>query len=409
MDNIPPSIIRQTPPPPLTPAARKEGKTNPEMVGVNNRSTHTYCPRSCKRKRLTEIESLPDEVLFDVLVRLPAHDIYDSARLICSKWYHMIHTRTFIDANFQHSTYGLLFQSKYREDSVFLYVGESGRVEISKIRNNKLRCPVPTSCNGLVLELQRGSNYNLYVSNPATSQVFALPPFVGYLINYQSFAIGYAAASMEYKAAILVSPAIGKKNICCILTIGVDKSWRTTGSECVSLATTRALWSAPLITEGFVHWCDIATNDVLTMNLETEIFTETSGPTPKGKPKQWNTYLSTGRYLSLLRPCGDFCWEVWEMKPKIDYRWRKVWDISLESHKCSTFQRFGFHKYNYLTPIGWLKYLEVLIFKICNSTSSQILVFNLFTLEIVKIELPGPQYNYKIVVHKNSLLWFSGC
>ncbi|KAL3629277.1 hypothetical protein CASFOL_026499 [Castilleja foliolosa] len=82
----------------------------PEMAGGNNRSTYTYRPRSCKGKGLTEIESLPDEVLFDVLVRLQARDIYDLARLVCRKWYHMIHTRTFIYAHLQRSTYGLLFR-----------------------------------------------------------------------------------------------------------------------------------------------------------------------------------------------------------------------------------------------------------------------------------------------------------
>ncbi|KAL3629275.1 hypothetical protein CASFOL_026497 [Castilleja foliolosa] len=388
IDYISPSILRRPPPPP---AARKEGKSKPEMVGGNS----TYYLSSYKRKRLTEIESLPDEVLFEVLVRLEAQDIYDSARLVCSKWFHMIHTHTFIYAHLQRSTYGLLFQSIYG-DSFFMAVGESGRVEISKKRY-KLRCPVQTSCNGLSLEYQMGSKYNLYVLNPTTRQIFALPPIVGHIIRYEVFGIAYAAASMEYKAVIIV---LGKnrKRTCYILTIGVDNSWRTVDSECLSSLAT-IYKTTPLITEGFVHWYNVVTNVVLTMNVETEIITETSGPTPKGKQNQRNTYLSTGRYLSLLRPCGEFCWEVWEMKPKIDYQWRKVCDISLEAHKCSTFDQ----------PIGWLKYLEVLVFSVNDRTWSQVLVFNLLTQEIVTIELPVKLFYYKIVVHKNSLVWLGGC
>ncbi|KAL3629225.1 hypothetical protein CASFOL_026447 [Castilleja foliolosa] len=371
------------------------------MVGGNN-------VRSCKRKRLTEIESLPEEVLFDVLVRLSAQDIYDSARLVCSKWHHMIHTHTFIYAHLQHSTYGLLFQS-ITGHSFFMTMGENGRAEISMKRYNKIRCPIKTSCNGLLLELecQRKSNYNLYVKNPATRQMLALPQFVGYLnypINFCFFGIAYAAASMQYKAVILV-PDDGTKRTCCILTIGVDNSWRIVGSECKSLQS-NGLFSTKLITEGFLHWCYTANNVVLTMNVETEIITETSGPIPRVVYRnRGDIYLSTGIYLSLLRPCGEFCWEVWEMKPKIDYLWRKVCDVSFEAHKYNILKRFDFDEYNYLIPTGWFKYLEVLVFR----HRDQFLVLNLLTREIVTIELPGPQGNYQTIVHKNSLVWLGGC
>ncbi|KAL3629270.1 hypothetical protein CASFOL_026492 [Castilleja foliolosa] len=399
MDNTPPSIIRQPPPPPpLKPAARKEGNTNPEMVGGNL--------RSCKRKMLTDIESLPDEVLFEVLVRLQAQDIYDSARLVCRKWYHMIHTNTFINAHLHRSTYGLLFQSM-NNDPFLISVGESGRVEISEEnRYNKLSIPVQTSCNGLLLESQIWKNKNIYVCNPATRQYFTLPKLVGNTLVYERFAIAYAAASMEYKAVVLFFPGRGvEKRMCFILTIGVDSSWRTIVKESVSLAGTGMFASRPLITEGFVHFYHISSNEVLTLNVETEIITETSGPTPKiDRP---NTYLSTGRYSSLLRPCGEFCWEVWEMKPKIDYQWRKVWDISLEAHKCTTFQRFDFDEYSYLIPIGWLKYLEVLVFR--TTLRSEIFVYNFLKHEIVTMKLPVPNCDYDPIVHKDSLVSLRGC
>ncbi|KAL3629226.1 hypothetical protein CASFOL_026448 [Castilleja foliolosa] len=402
LDYFPPSIIRQPPPPP---AAHKEAKMKPEMIGGNNRSTRTYYLRSSKRKRkrLTDIESLPDEVLFEVLVRLPAQDIYNPARLVCSKWYHMIHTHTFIYAHLQRSTYGLLFQST-NGDSFFMSVGESGRVEISKKRYN-LKNPLQTSCNGLLLEHERGSKYNIYVSNPATRQIFALPPFVGYTkySGIHCFGIAYAAASMEYKVVIL-APVEGRKKICYILTIGVDNSWRSIGSECESLQT-KEFVSTPLITEGFVHWYIRDTNEVLTLNIETEIITETSGPIHRVvNGNRQNMLLSTGRYLSSLIPCGEFSWEVWEMKPKIDYRWRKVCDISLEAHKCNTFQQYRFNEHYYLMLTGWLKYLEVLVFRIY----SQVLVFNLHTQEVFIIDLLAP-YAYGPVVHKNSLVWLGGC
>ncbi|KAL3629228.1 hypothetical protein CASFOL_026450 [Castilleja foliolosa] len=371
----------------------------PEMVGGNKRSTRTrtYYLRSSKRKRLTEIESLPEEVLFDVLVRLQAHDIYESARLACSKWYHMIHTHAFIYAHLQRSTYGKWYGRDIQEQV-------------------QTQVPLQVSCNGLLLEFGRGSKYNIYALNPATRQIFALPPFAFKLIHYRLFGIAYAAASMVYKAIVIGE---GIKRPCYILTIGVDNSWRTVDSECLSsLDSTRVHVVTPLITEGFVHWYNVVTNVVLTMNVETEIITETSGPNPEIHLNNYlstnpvchlNAYLSTGRYLSLLRPCGDFCWEVWEMKPNIDYRWRKVCDISLEAHKCTTFERFGINERHYLNPIGWLKYPELLVFGDKSRIRPQIFAFNLLTQEIVTIELPVKIFDYKIVVHKNSLVWLGGC
>ncbi|KAL3629269.1 hypothetical protein CASFOL_026491 [Castilleja foliolosa] len=307
----------------------------------------------------------------------------------------MTRTRTFINAHLQRSTYGLLFQSIWGDDSFFMAVGESGRVEISEKRY-KLTCHLQTSCNGLLLEFERGGKYKPYVLNPSTRQIFTLPPIVGYKLVYERFAIAYAAASMEYKAVVLFRPGRGMKRICCILTIGVDNSWRTLGKESASLVATQMFVRAPLITEGFMHFYHISSNKVLTLNVETEIITETSGPTPKGKQNQRNIYLSMGRYLSMLRPCGKFCWEVWEMKPKIDYRWRKVCDISLEAHKFSTFKRLDYNEYDeYLFPVGWLKYLEILVFK-SYTKRSQIFVYNLLTYEIVTIELPAPNCDYSL-------------
>ncbi|KAL3629273.1 hypothetical protein CASFOL_026495 [Castilleja foliolosa] len=127
------------------PASRKEAKMKPEMVGGNNNSTRTYHPR------LTDIKSLPDEVLFEVLVRLSAQDIYDLARLVCSKWYHMIHTRAFIYAHLQRSTYGLLFNLcwKIHYSCLWEKAVESRYLRRSTISGSIHRLVVMDCCWGL--------------------------------------------------------------------------------------------------------------------------------------------------------------------------------------------------------------------------------------------------------------------
>ncbi|CAA0834887.1 Unknown protein [Striga hermonthica] len=141
--------------------------------------------------------------------------------------------------------------------------------------------------------------------NPTTGQVVLLPPLVDH-VQTGFHAIGYVPASMEYKAVIFCPlSAMYDKRWCYILNVGVDKSWRKVEFE----STTPLRLHQLMISEGFMHWAHPTTNQVLTVNLETETFTETPGPNPNpvaaGTGNVNNIYLSTGRYLSLLRCCGD--------------------------------------------------------------------------------------------------------
>lgn len=330
MSKIPPSILRQPPPPRSRMAAINEDEGNTEMAEGN--CTRTFYLRRCKRKRLTGMESLPDELLFEVLVRLPAQDIYDPARLVCRKWYHMIHTHNFIYAHLQHTTYGLLFQCT-RKDSFFMAVRE-GRIEISKFKY-KFRYEVKTSCNGLLLEFEEWNHNNAYISNPATSQIFVLPPKVGGLVRY-GIGIAYAAATMEYKVVMPYPVRPNSKGLCYILTVGADNSWRTVRTEHLSYEAMRAFIAPPLLTEGFVHWCSARDDGVLTLNAETEIIKETPAPVPRpvlGGGRSRNIFLSAGRYLSMFVFREEFFWDVWEMKPETG-EWRKVRSISLDAERA---------------------------------------------------------------------------
>ncbi|CAA0828467.1 Unknown protein [Striga hermonthica] len=136
-----------------------------------------------------------------------------------------------------------------------------------------------------------------------------------------------------------------------ILTVG-DESWRVVEFDEHKLSKLGSVF----ITEGFMHW-SLNEDKVLTLNLETEAFTESSGPGYTRGDVVKNTYLSTGRCLSLLRECGELSWEVWEMC-RDTFEWRKSGEFSLEGHKSefeSTRCNVG------ITPVGWVKYLEALI------------------------------------------------
>lgn len=73
-------------------------------------------------------------------------------------------------------------------------------------------------------------------------------------------------------------------------------------------------------------------NLVLTLDVETEIISETSPsavifPSGQNEVRKF-MYLSTGRCLTLFVTSGDFSWRVWELRGG---EWRKACDVSLEA------------------------------------------------------------------------------
>ncbi|CAA0830952.1 Plant basic secretory protein (BSP) family protein [Striga hermonthica] len=194
--------------------------------------------------------------------------------------------------------------------------------------------------------------------------------------------MGYSPSSMEYKAVVLVyCPRVYFR----ILTAGVDKTWRDVDLGLVSSnEAISAFYERPLVTEGFVHWCCHRTHHVLTLNVETETITETPAPLPPPSlGSQNNVYLSTGKYLSLLRHYGECSWQVWEMSRPETGEWRMKADFSLEVHK----RRFNLNgvldKY-FLFPIGWLKYSELLALR-AKDEGPAVFVYNLVTQEVDEI------------------------
>ncbi|CAA0834886.1 Unknown protein [Striga hermonthica] len=162
-----------------------------------------------------------------------------------------------------------------------------------------------------------------------------------------------------------------------------------------------------MISEGFMHWTHPPTNQVLTVNLETETFIETPGPIPvAGTGNVNNIYLSTGRYLSLLRRSGDYSWEIWEISRPERGEWRKKADFSLEAHK-GRFKQLGLrHDDKFLIPVGWVKYPELLALKSDDEKHRAVIfLYNLVTQEFDKIELPFYFPMCNIMVHKSSLEW----
>ncbi|KAL7122777.1 hypothetical protein ACP275_01G064900 [Erythranthe tilingii] len=367
------------------------------MARSNDNSHVRNFTKSIIRKRCsTNIESLPDELVFLILLELPAEDIYDSAMLVCKKWYEMIDTDEFVHSHFQHSTPGLLIQNRtHKYDRAVFAAIRKGKIEISKF-GYKFTDRALASCNGLVLNHYSENDYALQIVNPATKQrLFVTPPFTKKVSRHNSFGIVHVASTMAYKVFHTYFHYTNEYLYtwgCSLLTVGVDKYWRRVHIRPVFQETT-IVHTTQQTTEGFMHW--IWSNDcVLTLNVETEVITST--PVPRGCKHVPKWYLSKGKYLSLVALCGDSSFDVWEMKSETG-EWTKTYKVDFEP----------LSKYGRVTPVAWLKHGEVLVLsgsdltRVCTT-------YNVLTREIDCFELDDYCNDHIFKIHTNSLVSLDG-
>ncbi|KAL3615565.1 hypothetical protein CASFOL_041226 [Castilleja foliolosa] len=365
------------------------------------------CPPHRNMPKATTIESLPDELIFEILVRVPAQDLYDSTRLVCREWYNMIQTRNFAHSHFQRSTPGHLIVGWFKREQTFITM-QKGRIEMSKL-NYGFNHIVLTSCNGLLLEKRHGNlNLNeLYIANPVTKQRFALPPFIsGKETDREMLSLAYVDSSRAYKV-VRVSYSSRDSNdlVCAIMTVGVDTDWtRRVSTQHLSLKAKELLYEFPLTTRGFFHWVRNGISEyVLTMNVESEIITQIPGPCLRNDGRYVRcSYLPMGSYLSMFIDRDEFSWEVWKMKPETG-EWTKMLNIDLEPQKLPK----HLSSKSRLQPVGWSNSREVFFYGICfidsPSGTRMSIAYNVGTREMDSGKLKTCPSSF--LNHIGSLLW----
>ncbi|KAL3626464.1 hypothetical protein CASFOL_030013 [Castilleja foliolosa] len=132
--------------------------------------------------------------------------------------------------------------------------------------------------------------------------------------------------------------------------------------------------------------------------------------------------MDSRRGILLYLPFRGWLWEVWEMKPETG-EWTKLSGIEIHDLKDRKGQILGWignrdTKFKssgsssiIVRSVGWLKYKEVLLFKVYSPDMRLAHRFcyawNVRTKEIQFIELDSDVYPF--LVHRHSLVWLDGC
>ncbi|EYU23297.1 hypothetical protein MIMGU_mgv1a009325mg [Erythranthe guttata] len=334
--------------------------------GYANFGNRPYYPRRCKDRKSfsTNIESLPEELLFEILLLLSSKDIHNGARLVSKRWYNIIRNPNFVKAHLRNnpSTVGLLIQS-------YDVPGDPAFVS-----------------------LRRGKVEGVYILNPETNFRFDLPRVICEPDEHLEYCIAYSAASKEYKVVhtsyYTKYYGIPKLRYCAILTVGVDKSWMHVGTQHLSATARNLLTGFPLATEGFIHW---TSNE----RLHTHGYGESFG-----------YYLPMGSCLTLFIERSEFSFEILKMKSETG-EWTKLPNVDLEGRRSRIEQfvseccgsRQDEPRYLILEPGGWLDE-EVLVLHV--SPTRVFVVYNVRTQEIdfFKFDYDSGGYGFNVLRKK---------
>lgn len=344
---------------------------------------------------------IPEDLVLNILLCLPADVIYGVMQYVCREWYNLVRSPTFVSSHLQKSTGGaFLLQTARTHPRYFLSMGkcDDEDIELVEAEFPPFR-DLASSCNGLVLMVHYNSR-ELYVINPVLKWQLTLPPPPN-LVAMKFCNIAYAAVSGAYKVLVI--------NICgcpTVLTVG-DKEWRPLQKSCLLNNIVGSFYiNRSLSLGGFLYWVSECAPFVISFNAETETFQEIPFPQgcTSGSPV---TLIEMGCFPCLMRWKENWTWELWLLRDHENgsFGWEKMLDVNLVG-QSSLINVLSDRDRSFFLPLGWLKCGELMAF-LAPSKQSRIIAYNVRLGRIHSTLLMEPRAHYCnafFVPHVNSLV-----
>ncbi|KAL6640913.1 hypothetical protein ACP70R_019094 [Stipagrostis hirtigluma subsp. patula] len=200
-----------------------------------------FAPASAKRKGVPEAPALPDEIMEEILARLPARSLL-RFRCVSRSWDALITSAAFADLHSSRGSPKLFIRPAGYLNSFYAWQpGTSGPV--TKIMDS---CyfpqdhvfPIGKLCHGLVL-LRCTRYYIHYVWNPSTGEMLPLPdrtPFwaAGRMPHpSMSYGLGYSSATGEHKVVRMycLDDVSVPTTVCEVFTLDKSAYWRPAATK----------------------------------------------------------------------------------------------------------------------------------------------------------------------------------
>lgn len=347
---------------------------------------------------------LPLDIVFHILILLPADFLYYTARYVCKDWANIIRDPSFTKEHLLKSKSGLLIQ-EYTVPSrgVFLYM-QDGNFSMTHVRRDFPGKPID-SCRGLCLFYMPYGRHRyfgrqwkitddsraLYVVNPVTMQIGVLPPLGNGWVQYCHLA--YILRTGQYVVVCLFKNCGIINGL--VLTVGIDLSWRKLN-----------LPLAGRIMDGVVHATSVV-GEVLYLSqssteiIATNLYDETSClfQLPNGISNTSYWILKMGENLSCLVP-EESGLNIYVLRDSKKSEWAKICQITdaITRNRIPLFC---------LVPLGWLDNGPNIVLQSklwCCRRRNFIIVVNTETGEATPLSFSNDGPFRYILIHVNSLI-----
>ena len=345
----------------------------------------------------SSFDSLPNDVVTDILLRLPAQFLHSSARYVCRTWAEISQSPCFIKSHLHHSECGFLIQdahSPYKVQSLHARDWELKETDL----NSKFPGKIRGSSDGVLLINKSGSVMDLYVANPVTMQVLKLPnlPSKCMLCSHCNN-IARISSTGEIKVVSLGKDSYGMYNWY-VLTVGKDMSWRKISdvpAECDPASCLSYVQS--LSAGGVVYWTNsswITDQSVLAIDLGEESVHHLK--VPRECHGQYWTLVQMGKEICCMNCGNNVEMKVWKLKDLHSNEWVMVKSIRF-SNEIPLGKIFSI-------PLIWLD-LEVLVLSFYVQVSNVVVAYHVNKGEYKVIKIDDVA-RHAIFSHTDSLLRF---
>ncbi|GAV68444.1 F-box-like domain-containing protein [Cephalotus follicularis] len=216
--------------------------------------------RRRKTKQHKHVVDLPNDIILNILSRLPAHFLHRRARPVCKTWADLMHLPLFKETNFLHSKPVLLVLDHVcNPNEACFFEMREGKLQI---KGPKLELPgIILRSSGGVLLLTKYINKKqlFYVANPVTMQAVELPKLSA-LVSWSGASIAYLPRTGELKVVCIGED---RDNGIChwyILTIGSNMSWRQFDSTVPGCGPEVCYKTKSISAGGVLYWRIVSLN-----------------------------------------------------------------------------------------------------------------------------------------------------
>lgn len=389
---------------------RSMTKSAIHMQGGKSKSTSPYPNqiagasdmfRNCKvvacseKSKNRNIPLLPEEIIFSILVWLPADILYNVMRFVCRNWYNTICDPVFIKEHLSRSVFGLVIQHWLPPFTTFSIQLEKAEEEVV---TRKLNCSFPHTyaacCDGLLLISDPTfTTFEYHVVNPITKQQVTLEPVPASLYGNRC-ALASAPSTGDYKVVHCYSSEIA------ILTIGVDKTWRYINTDHLPDDSRQFISCKPVSVTGFIYWFVPEKSCLFALDMDSEIIYLVQHP----KDCQGRFLKKSESFLIFGTTDSKNVWDFWELMDSKLGKWRQLFKVDLKTQAQGLISVLSYEGYASIRPCAVVKNRDLVIFHCILRTPSIYIGYNVKTGKMFRYWKRKPYSDYVAHPHVNSLV-----